>query len=206
MILCVTNRILCKDNFIERIKQIAQIRPQGILLREKDLSISDYEELAITVNSLCEQYQVKLILHQNISVAKKLHIPYVHLSMPQLRSYRSQMDNHKEPMLAECSLLIGASIHSIEEAIEAYELGASYLIAGHIYATDCKRDLPPRGLPFLQAVCHTVPIPVYGIGGITKERVKEVIHSGATGICIMSEIMTCPNPTQLLQDLQQQCK
>ncbi len=45
-------------------------------------------------------------------------------------------------------------------------MGASYLTAGHIYATDCKRGLPPRGLGFLKEVCREVSIPVYGIGGI----------------------------------------
>lgn len=49
---------------------------------------------------------------------------------------------------------------------EAEQLGASYLTAGHIYATDCKRGLPPRGLGFLKEVCREVSIPVYGIGGI----------------------------------------
>ena len=61
---------------------------------------------------------------------------------------------------------IGISIHSVEEAKEAEQLGASYLTAGHIYATDCKRGLPPRGLGFLKEVCREVSIPVYGIGGI----------------------------------------
>ena len=61
---------------------------------------------------------------------------------------------------------LGISIHSVEEAKEAEQLGASYLTAGHIYATDCKRGLPPRGLGFLKEVCREVSIPVYGIGGI----------------------------------------
>ncbi len=65
---------------------------------------------------------------------------------------------------------VGTSIHSVSEAVEAEKLGASYLTAGHIYVTDCKKGLPPRGLPFLQHVCQAVQIPVYGIGGIKIDK------------------------------------
>ena len=78
---------------------------------------------------------------------------------------------------------IGISIHSVEEAKEAEQLGASYLTAGHIYATDCKRGLPPRGLGFLKEVCREVSIPVYGIGGIKfdEEQWNDMKKCGAVG-------------------------
>ena len=77
------------------------------------------------------------------------------------------------------------------EALEAEALGASYLIAGHIYATDCKKGLPARGTGFLRAVCEAADIPVYGIGGIhlDEAQIKEVLGCGAAGGCIMSGMM-----------------
>ena len=86
---------------------------------------------------------------------------------------------------------IGISIHSVEEAKEAERLGASYLTAGHIYATDCKRGLPPRGLGFLKEVCREVSIPVYGIGGIKfdEEQWNDMKKCGAVGGCVMSGMM-----------------
>lgn len=86
---------------------------------------------------------------------------------------------------------IGCSIHSVEEAVEAQKLGASYITAGHIYATDCKKGLAPRGLEFLKEVCESVTIPVYAIGGIDVEgtRRDEVKMCGAAGSCIMSGMM-----------------
>ena len=62
--------------------------------------------------------------------------------------------------------IIGTSVHSVEEAIEAQNLGATYISAGHIFATDCKKGVPPRGLDFLKKVCQTATIPVYSIVGI----------------------------------------
>ena len=88
--------------------------------------------------------------------------------------------------------VIGTSIHSIEEALEAEKLGATYLTAGHIYATDCKKGIPPRGLEFLRKVCQNVSLPVYAIGGIKFDEAQfaELSACGAKGGCIMSGMMT----------------
>lgn len=86
---------------------------------------------------------------------------------------------------------IGTSVHSVEDAIEAQRLGATYVTAGHIFTTDCKKGLPPRGLDFLKNVCEAVTIPVYGIGGIKFDPYQwgDLKNQGACGGCIMSGMM-----------------
>ena len=81
---------------------------------------------------------------------------------------------------------------AFKKAIEAQKLGATYISAGHIFATDCKKDLPSRGLEFLKEVCNSVTIPVYAIGGIKLSDVQmdEIIKCGAKGGCIMSGMMS----------------
>ena len=81
---------------------------------------------------------------------------------------------------------------AFKKAIEAQKLGATYISAGHIFATDCKKDLPPRGLEFLKEVCNSVTIPVYAIGEIKLSDVQmdEIIKCGAKGGCIMSGMMS----------------
>ena len=85
----------------------------------------------------------------------------------------------------------GTSVHSVEEAVEAEKLGASYISAGHIFSTDCKKGMPPRGLDFLKDVCRSVSIPVYAIGGIRidKAQLQELLDCGAAGGCVMSGMM-----------------
>ncbi|HEX2925559.1 MAG TPA: thiamine phosphate synthase, partial [Ruminiclostridium sp.] len=68
---------------------------------------------------------------------------------------------------------------------------------GHIYETDCKKGVLPRGLSFLKEVCSSVSIPVFAIGGITKDRACETAATGASGVCVMSEAMQCPFPSRL---------
>ena len=88
-------------------------------------------------------------------------------------------------------LRAGVSVHAVEEAKEAVGLGASYLTAGHVFATDCKKGLAPRGLPFLKEICDVAKVPVYGIGGIgpDPEQIRQTLEQGAAGVCIMSGMM-----------------
>lgn len=187
MIIFVTNRKLCQDDFFQRIEQLAKGKPDAIMLREKDLSLQEYEKIARKTLEICKNYQVPLIINQNISIAAKLHLP-IHLSMSNLRTQQKLLKSFKQ---------VGASVHSVAEAEEAAAMGASYIIAGHIFLTDCKKGIPPIGLPFLKEICNAVTIPVFAIGGITKERIKDVVETGATGCCIMSEAMTTKDPTEL---------
>jgi thiamine-phosphate diphosphorylase len=184
MVIYVTDRKLCKDDFLERIGRLAKSRPHAIMLREKDLGREEYETLAAEVKSICGMSGVSLIVNGHIETASKLGIPCVHLSMAELRVHKDRLDRFKS---------VGASVHSASEAKEAQELGADYLIAGHIFPTDCKKGVPARGLEFLGEVCNSVTVPVFAIGGITKDRTEAVMGMGAKGVCLMSEAMTCRN-------------
>jgi len=190
MLICVTHRKLGQGDFLQRIDQLAQARPYAVMLREKDLDSAAYERLARKVKEICDCYKVRLILHQHGEVAEKLKTTYLQLSMPALRAY--QKEKHH--------LLISASVHSALEAEEAQALGAAYVVAGHIYYTACKQGISPKGLSFLRQVCQAVALPVFAIGGIARNNVKEILESGAKGMCVMSEAMTCQDPALLVQE------
>ena len=157
-IIAVSNRKLCDRPFFEQIERVCKIDPEAVILREKDLTEEEYVTLAKEVMDICSRYQVSCILHNFWETAIELGCTSVHLPLPVLQKLPDKEKNKFTK--------IGISIHSVEEAKEAERLGASYLTAGHIYATDCKKGLPPRGLEFLKEVCREVSIPVYGIGGI----------------------------------------
>ena len=84
---------------------------------------------------------------------------------------------------------LGISAHSIEQVKEAEDLGADYVTFGHVFETDCKKGLAPKGIEALCKVCRASNIPVYGLGGITLENRKEVMDAGAAGYCMMSGVM-----------------
>lgn len=188
-IVCVTNRKLVKayeENgsflpFLEKIKEAAKKKPAFIILREKDLSPDDYKELAKKVFEICDGEKLSCVLHyfyrEAIELgAKKIHLP--------LHILEDMTEDEKK-----CFDVIGASTHSVEDARRAKELGASYITAGHVFATDCKKGLAPRGLQFLADVCDSVDIDVYAIGGISENNTKQCIGRGAKGVCMMSGFM-----------------
>ena len=86
-------------------------------------------------------------------------------------------------------LSVGASIHSLQEAIVVGNEGADFIVAGHIFETDCKKGLPGRGIDFLTSIIEQVDVPVYAIGGIDEFNIEEVSSAGASGACQMSFYM-----------------
>ena len=74
------------------------------------------------------------------------------------------------------------------------------MTAGHIFATDCKKGLEPRGIEFLKNAVSSVDIDVYGIGGISPENISKIQNTGAKGACIMSGFMKCDNVKKYLDE------
>ncbi|MCQ2508799.1 MAG: thiamine phosphate synthase, partial [Dorea sp.] len=64
-----------------------------------------------------------------------------------------------------------------------------YVTASHIFPTDCKKGLAPRGVLYLRDVAASVKIPVYALGGIHEEQIETCIEAGAAGVCMMSDYM-----------------
>lgn len=183
-VIAVSNRALCGD-FLGQLKKISGAGIP-IILREKDLSEAEYEKLAKQVMEFCPD----VILHTFINTAKKLNCKRIHLPMHILET--ADLTGFD---------IVGASVHSAEEAVEAQRLGASYVTAGHVFATDCKKGVEPRGLNFLKSVCGEVSIPVYAIGGIMPQNARSAVDAGARGVCVMSGLMKCDDVEAYAKDL-----
>lgn len=189
-LICITNRKLCSNNFSDQIEMIASAHPKAIVLREKDLSEKEYEQLARQVMQICQKHGTQCILHSFSNVATALGVAAVHMPLPLLQKMTPQEKSHFQ--------IIGASCHSLEEAKEAQDLGCTYITAGHIFLTDCKKGLPGRGLSFLEEICKAVRIPVYAIGGISSQNIESVRKTGTAGACIMSGFMRCKTVEEIM--------
>ena len=194
----ITNRKLCENENLE--KQIEKIfsaykrkiiledfEVVALTLREKDLDKNEYLKLVGKIYPICQKYKIDLILHQNydLNLDEKYNIGGIHLSY---EIFKSLNKNIREELIKKYKK-IGVSIHSIDEAKEVEMLGATYIVAGHIFKTDCKKDLEPRGLKFIQELSLILTIPIFAIGGINQENSHLVINSGAFGVCMMSSLM-----------------
>lgn len=179
-VLAITNRRLCPLDFLTQLERIAAAHPAGIVLREKELHKSDYKKLAEQAMEICAKHDTPCILHHFSDVAADLGCKNLHLPLPDLLA---------SPQISHRVSMLGASVHSVQEAQTAYKNGATYLTAGHVFPTDCKAGLAPRGLDFLYEVCASVPIPVYALGGISPQNAPDCLQVGAVGVAIMSGAM-----------------
>ena len=194
----ISNRKLCENENLEKqIKKIFSAYEKKIILknfeivaltlREKDLDKNEYLNLVKKIYPICKKYGIDLILHQNydLNLDEKYNIEGIHLSY---EIFKSLNKNIREKLIKKYKR-IGVSIHSLEEAKDVENLGATYVVAGHIFETDCKKGLEPRGLNFIKELSSILTIPIFAIGGINEENSNLVLNSGAFGVCMMSSLM-----------------
>lgn len=128
----------------------------------------------------------KLVINDRIDIAILLNIPRVQLG------YRStDVRSVKEKF---SYLHVGYSVHSLEEAVEAFKSGADSLVYGHVFPTECKKGVPARGLEEISDIARSLSIPIIAIGGITPENTKDILASEVSGIAVMSGIVSSSNP------------
>ena len=97
--------------------------------------------------------------------------------------------------IADKRLRIGASVHSLPDALQAELEGADWLVFGPVYDTPSKRMYgPPQGLDKLARVAAAVRLPVVALGGITPARVRDVRAAGARGVAVVSSILAADSP------------
>ena len=186
-IICVTDIASCRGDFLTQLGRICEGRPDAVILRAKTLGADAYLELYLSAKEVCGD--VLLVPHfYGIEGAEVRHMP-----LPLLSEERP-------------SGRFGVSVHSVSDAEQAFGMGAEYIVAGHIFETDCKKGLKGRGTGFLHEVCSAVPIPVYAIGGITPENIGEVTEAGAAGVCVMSGLLKSEDPAASIEALRQGCR
>lgn len=84
--------------------------------------------------------------------------------------------------------LIGATAHTVEQALQAEAEGADYLGVGTVFASRTKPERPAAGLGLLSAVRESVSLPVYAIGGITAARAAQVLACGVHGLALSAAL------------------
>ena len=190
-IICVTDRKSCEKDFLSQIEKVSKAGITKLILRDKEISKDEYLSLAQKVIPICKENGVELVLHSFYNVAIKLDYNKIHLPFTSFLANYDKLDKFA---------LKGTSVHNVQDARLAEKFGANYIIAGHIFKTDCKKDLEPRGTTFLKQICEAVTsIPVYAIGGINVDNAKVCFESGAKGVCIMSGFMKAEKPSEIVK-------
>lgn len=156
---------------------------RAVQLREKDLRTRELLNMAHALRAITREYKAKLFVNGRVDVALVVGADGVHLG-------RADMPPPAARRAAGESMLIGVSAHSIQEARSAEADGADFITLGPVYETPSKmRYGRPIGVSPLRELREEVAIPVFAIGGITRERVEEVVEAGASGVALISAIL-----------------
>jgi thiamine-phosphate pyrophosphorylase len=168
---------------------------KSVQLREKDLSGRDLYETAMEIRNLTTLYGAKLFINDRTDIALAVDADGVHLgggSIP-VSAARRILGGKK---------LIGVSCHDRPDALSAEENGADFITFGPVYYTPSKAAYgDPVGIAALKETAGLLSIPVFALGGITRENVPQVIASGAHGIALISAIIAAEDPGREAKEL-----
>ncbi len=153
-------------------------------LRDKAASTRTLVEEGVALRALTRERGALLIVNDRIDVALAVDADGAHVG-------QDDMPVALARQLLGPERILGVSAGNLEEASEAVLAGADYLGVGPIYATGSKADAGPAvGTALLQELATRHSLPLVAIGGINAENVSEVIHAGATGVAVISAVVS----------------
>jgi thiamine-phosphate pyrophosphorylase len=166
---------------LEVVEAVVQGGSKIIQLREKDYPKRDLYNLALKFREITTRAKVLLIINDHVDVALAAEADGVHLGQEDLPV---QVARKLAP-----ELLIGASTHSLEQALQAEEDGADYINIGPIFSTTTKegvgRSLGPAAI---REISPRIKVPFTVMGGITEENIDQVLAQGARRVAMVSTI------------------
>ncbi len=201
IIVVVSNSSLCKRDLSECLLDAVKGGADYVMIREKSLGKDDLLDLVLKVSRDIENYGAKLIVNSSIYAAKQSGAHAVHLSFSDFMGLDGESIKSIKKFMK-----LGVSIHSVDEAIRAECRGADYILTGHIFQTDCKLGLEPRGIEFIMRIRELTDIPIFAIGGIDSSNVMKVMDSGADGAAVMSLVMESKSPQDEVEKLKRACR
>lgn len=165
----------------EQVKEALENGVTCVQLREKELDESDFLKEAKQISTLCKEYKVPFIVNDNVDIAIACKADGIHIGQDdmELKSVRKLVGE---------DMIIGVSVHTVEEALKAQKDGADYIGIGAVFATSTKTDVDVLSFETLKSICEAVDIPTVAIGGIKKDNICKLKGSGIDGVAVVSAI------------------
>ena len=182
LLYAVTDRAwVGRQSLYEQVESAIKGGVTCVQLREKQLNDEDFLKEAVEISALCRKHNVPFFINDNVEVAIKCNADGIHVGQEDMAAeqVRSRVGD---------DMMIGVSVHSVEEALEAVKNGADCLGVGAIFSTSTKTDVDVLPRKVLCDICNAVDIPVVAIGGISKENISQLAGTGVDGVALVSAI------------------
>ena len=178
----ITDSSLSKKGNRKDVLEANKAKVSIVQYRNKQGNSRELYEEALELRQICRASL--FLVNDRVDIAIAVKADGVHLGQEDIpfSAARKLLGTEK---------IIGLTVHSLEEALEAARLGASYLGVSPIFSTSTKPDAgPPSGLKLLSEIRKQVDLPLVAIGGISLSNAPEVINAGADGLCAISAVIT----------------
>ncbi len=193
LLYAVTDRMWTgKQTLMEQVEDALKGGATCVQLREKELDEETFLQEALEMKALCEKYHVPFFVNDNVEIAVKCKADGIHVGQEDM------MATQVRQMVGE-NMMIGVSVHSVEEALEAVRNGADCLGVGAMFSTSTKTDADVLPKEVLRDICAAVDIPVVAIGGISKDNMAELKGTGVDGVALVSAIFAA-------DDIAEECR
>ncbi len=170
-----------KKTLFEQVEESIKGGVTFVQLREKELEYKLFLDEAIKMKDLCKKYDIPFVVNDNVDIAIKSNADGVHIGQEDMEA-----SNVRE-MIGKDKIL-GISVQTLEQAIEAEKKGADYLGVGTIFPTNSKDNAVKVSIETLSLICKSVNIPVVAIGGINKTNINQLKNTGISGVALISAI------------------
>ena len=192
--LCTDRRLMTTDTIEESVERAGKGGVTVVQLREKDCSSREFYEMAVRVKEITDAYEVPLLINDRADIAMAVGADGVHLGQDDLpvQAARGLLGSDK---------IIGATAHTVKEAVRAWKSGADYLGAGDVFGTSTKQDARRLSLEELTEICRSVPIPVVAIGGVRADNIARLRPTGAKGAAVISAVVGQKDITAATREL-----
>jgi thiamine-phosphate pyrophosphorylase len=160
-------------------------------LRGPGTSCRVLHSLGVVLKDMAARSGSRVLVNDRVDIALGLDLAGVHLGQ------RSLPPSVARELLGPDRVL-GLSVHGMEEVGEGAAGTLDYLIAGTVFATASHPGRAPGGLARIREIRDGSPLPVLAIGGITRDRVPEVLDAGAAGVAVRGGVWDAPDPIDAL--------
>ena len=167
-----------------------------VQLREKEYSKKDLYHLGLNFREIAAKAGILLIINDHVDIALAVDADGVHLGQDDLPL--------KVARQLAPELLIGASTHSLEQALQAEKDGADYINIGPIFATTTKEGVGHSlGPGVISEISPQIKVPFTVMGGITEENIDQVLAQGARRVAMVTAITKAPDITAKVRSLKE---
>ncbi len=165
-----------------------------VQLREKELDEMAFLQEARDICDLCHRYGIPFIVNDNVDIAIACGADGIHVG-------QEDMAADKVRRLVGDGMMLGVSVHTVEEAREAVANGADYLGLGAVFPTSTKTDVEQMPGALLREICGAVDVPIVAIGGINRNNIESLSGSGVDGVALVSAIFSTADIEGTCRDL-----